>query len=214
MGYPMAGHLARGRAPRHRLQPHRGEGRAMGRRARRQAARRRRPRRRAAPRSSSPASATTTTCARWRSATSGAFAGMKRRRDLRRPHDGLGRGRARARRGRGRARAALRRRAGLGRQPRRHQRRAHRDVRRRRSGVRGGQPVAMAFAKAMTLLGPSGSGQLAKMVNQIAIAGLRPGPVGGDRLRRALRARHEGGARASSARARRRAGRWTTAARP
>jgi 3-hydroxyisobutyrate dehydrogenase len=36
-------------------------------------------------------------------------------------------------------------------------------------------PVAMAVAKAMTLLGPSGSGQLAKMVNQIAIAGLVQG---------------------------------------
>jgi 3-hydroxyisobutyrate dehydrogenase-like beta-hydroxyacid dehydrogenase len=33
----------------------------------------------------------------------------------------------------------------------------------------------MAFAKAMTLLGPSGSGQLAKMVNQVAIAGLVQG---------------------------------------
>jgi 3-hydroxyisobutyrate dehydrogenase/2-hydroxy-3-oxopropionate reductase len=37
------------------------------------------------------------------------------------------------------------------------------------------QPVAMAFAQAMTLLGPSGAGQLAKMVNQIAIAGLVQG---------------------------------------
>jgi len=37
------------------------------------------------------------------------------------------------------------------------------------------QPAAMAYAKAMTLLGPSGSGQLAKMVNQIAIAGLVQG---------------------------------------
>jgi 3-hydroxyisobutyrate dehydrogenase len=36
-------------------------------------------------------------------------------------------------------------------------------------------PLAMAFAKAMTLLGPAGSGQLAKMVNQIAIAGLVQG---------------------------------------
>lgn len=35
--------------------------------------------------------------------------------------------------------------------------------------------TAMAFAKAMTLLGPSGCGQLAKMVNQIAIAGLVQG---------------------------------------
>jgi 3-hydroxyisobutyrate dehydrogenase len=37
------------------------------------------------------------------------------------------------------------------------------------------QPVAMHFAKAVTLLGPSGSGQLAKMVNQICIAGLVQG---------------------------------------
>jgi 3-hydroxyisobutyrate dehydrogenase/2-hydroxy-3-oxopropionate reductase len=33
----------------------------------------------------------------------------------------------------------------------------------------------MAFSKAVTLLGSSGSGQLAKMVNQIAIAGLVQG---------------------------------------
>ncbi len=37
------------------------------------------------------------------------------------------------------------------------------------------QPVAMAFARAFTLLGVSGSGQLAKMVNQICIAGLVQG---------------------------------------
>ncbi len=37
------------------------------------------------------------------------------------------------------------------------------------------QPVAMAFAKAVTLVGPSGAGQLAKMVNQICIAGLVQG---------------------------------------
>jgi 3-hydroxyisobutyrate dehydrogenase-like beta-hydroxyacid dehydrogenase len=37
------------------------------------------------------------------------------------------------------------------------------------------KPIAMAFAKAMTLLGPNGAGQLAKMVNQIAIAGLVQG---------------------------------------
>ena len=36
-------------------------------------------------------------------------------------------------------------------------------------------PVAMAFARAFTLLGESGSGQLAKMVNQICIAGLVQG---------------------------------------
>ena len=37
------------------------------------------------------------------------------------------------------------------------------------------QPVAMAFAKAATRVGESGAGQLAKMVNQIAIAGMVQG---------------------------------------
>jgi 3-hydroxyisobutyrate dehydrogenase len=37
------------------------------------------------------------------------------------------------------------------------------------------RPVAMAFARAVTLIGASGSGQLAKMVNQTAIAGLVQG---------------------------------------
>src|SRR2546421_26733 len=37
------------------------------------------------------------------------------------------------------------------------------------------RPVGMAFARAFTLLGASGSGQLAKMVNQVAIAGLVQG---------------------------------------
>lgn len=36
-------------------------------------------------------------------------------------------------------------------------------------------PVAMAFSRAVTLLGPSGAGQLTKMVNQICIAGLVQG---------------------------------------
>jgi len=36
-------------------------------------------------------------------------------------------------------------------------------------------PVAQAFSRAMTLLGDSGAGQLAKMVNQICIAGLVQG---------------------------------------
>jgi 3-hydroxyisobutyrate dehydrogenase len=34
------------------------------------------------------------------------------------------------------------------------------------------QPVAMAFSRAVTLVGAPGAGQLAKMVNQICIAGL------------------------------------------
>jgi 3-hydroxyisobutyrate dehydrogenase len=37
------------------------------------------------------------------------------------------------------------------------------------------KPTAMAFSRAFTLLGESGAGQLAKMVNQIAIAGLVQG---------------------------------------
>ena len=37
------------------------------------------------------------------------------------------------------------------------------------------EPVAMAFSRAFTLLGESGAGQLAKMVNQICIAGLVQG---------------------------------------
>jgi 3-hydroxyisobutyrate dehydrogenase-like beta-hydroxyacid dehydrogenase len=37
------------------------------------------------------------------------------------------------------------------------------------------QPVAMAYAKAVTLIGASGAGQLSKMVNQICIAGLVQG---------------------------------------
>ena len=37
------------------------------------------------------------------------------------------------------------------------------------------RPVGMAFARAFTLLGPSGAGQLSKMVNQICIAGLVQG---------------------------------------
>jgi 3-hydroxyisobutyrate dehydrogenase-like beta-hydroxyacid dehydrogenase len=37
------------------------------------------------------------------------------------------------------------------------------------------RPVGLAFAKAFTLMGPCGSGQLTKMVNQICIAGLVQG---------------------------------------
>ena len=33
-------------------------------------------------------------------------------------------------------------------------------------------PVAMSFAKAITLIGPSGSGQITKMMNQMCIAGI------------------------------------------
>ena len=36
-------------------------------------------------------------------------------------------------------------------------------------------PVAMSFAKAITLIGPSGSGQITKMMNQMCIAGIVQG---------------------------------------
>ena len=58
------------------------------------------------------------------------------------------------------------------------------------------RPVIAAFARAVTLLGDSGAGQLAKMVNQIAIAGLVQGLAEGHRLRPARRAGH--GRRCSS----------------
>jgi 3-hydroxyisobutyrate dehydrogenase-like beta-hydroxyacid dehydrogenase len=44
-----------------------------------------------------------------------------------------------------------------------------------RAAFESARPVATAFAKAVTLIGPAGSGQLAKMVNQICIAGLLEG---------------------------------------
>jgi 3-hydroxyisobutyrate dehydrogenase len=56
------------------------------------------------------------------------------------------------------------------------------------------QPVGMAFSRAFTLLGDSGAGQLAKMVNQICIAGLVQGLSEGDCLWSARRAGYEPGA--------------------
>src|SRR5574338_791085 len=41
------------------------------------------------------------------------------------------------------------------------------------------EPIMQAYAKSMTLIGPAGSGQLAKMVNQICIAGVLQGPAEG-----------------------------------
>ena len=65
--------------------------------------------------------------------------------------------------------------AGFRRPGRRRERRAHGDVRRRRGAVREAEKVIAAYARACNLLGASGSGQLAKMVNQICIAGLVQG---------------------------------------
>ena len=74
------------------------------------------------------------------------------------------------------------------------------------------EPVLAHYAKAVTLMGGPGAGQLTKMVNQICIAGLVQGAVRGDRLRRPRRASTSSGCSTSSARARRSRGRWRTAA--
>ena len=52
----------------------------------------------------------------------------------------------------------------------------------------GAEPVIAAYARMCKLLGPAGSGQLTKMVNQICIAGLVEGPVGRHSLRQEGRA--------------------------
>ncbi len=50
------------------------------------------------------------------------------------------------------------------------------------------EPVIRSYARACTLMGPSGAGQLAKMVNQICIAGLVQGLAEGLALRQESRA--------------------------
>jgi 3-hydroxyisobutyrate dehydrogenase len=176
MGYPMAGHLkAKGGHDVTVYNRSAGQGREMGSAA---SAARPPPRRRPPPRgriSCSAAWATMTTCAPSPSVPDGAFHGMKKgaifvdnttasaevARELAcRSHQ---------------ARLLVHRCAGLGR------------AGGRENGVLtvmcGGdaeayataEPVIMAFARACRLLGPSGAGQLTKMVNQICIAGLVQG---------------------------------------
>ncbi len=55
------------------------------------------------------------------------------------------------------------------------------------------EPVITHYARMVTLIGPAGSGQLAKMVNQICIAGLVQGLSEGVALRRESRPRHPRG---------------------
>jgi len=174
--------------------------------------RRHRARPRPAPMSSLPVSATTTTCAtsRW-APTAPLLHG--RRRGVRRSHHGLGRDRAPALPGSARARLhfvdarRLRRPGWCG------ERRAHGDVRRRRRALRRRQAAGDVLRQGRhTRAAPAAAGQLAKMVNQVAIAGLVQA------LAEALAFGKRAGwtcrwCWTSSARARRRAGRWTTAAR-
>ena len=184
------------RGPRgHRLQPQPGQGRAMGRRVRRGAARRRRALPPKAPRSSAPASATTTTCARWcwaRTAPSPAW----RRRRLRRPHHRVGRGGPRAgRRSARERRLQLHRRTGLRRQPRRGQRHAHGDVRRRRRGLRARAAGGRGLCEGGDVARPERRRSAREDGQPDRHRRPGAGPVGGDRLRRAGRPRHEGRAR-------------------
>ena len=76
------------------------------------------------------------------------------------------------------------------------------------------RPAIDCFAKSCVLMGPAGAGQLTKMVNQICIAGLLQGPLGGHE-NFAQKAGLDGEKRCSTSSAkgaRPRAGRWTTAA--
>ena len=73
------------------------------------------------------------------------------------------------------ARLRLSRCAGVGRTGRRRERPTDGDGRRRCGTFARAEPVIMSFARACRLLGPSGSGQLAKMMNQICIAGVVQG---------------------------------------
>ena len=57
------------------------------------------------------------------------------------------------------------------------------------------EPVMAAYARQMRLLGPSGSGQLTKMVNQICIAGVVQGLAEGLCLARGVRPGYRSGRR-------------------
>ena len=75
------------------------------------------------------------------------------------------------------------------------------------------KPFISAYARSVNRIGPSGSGQLTKMVNQIAIAGMLQGARRGHRLRRSTRASISPWSWKRSRRARRSPGSWRTAGR-
>ena len=190
--------LSDGRAPQdqgrprgHRLQPHRRQGREMG---RSNSAARRAPTPKAAARG--PGLRDGLRRQRQRSARGDARRQRRlrrhgQRRDLRRPHHRLGRDRARASR-----RGARKRGFDFIDAP----------VSGGQAGAENGvltvmcggdagafaraEQVIAAYARACNLLGAPGSGQLAKMVNQICIAGAGAGPGGRHSLRQEGRPRH------------------------
>jgi 3-hydroxyisobutyrate dehydrogenase len=136
--------------------------------------RHRRARRPTGPSSSWPASATTTTCGRSALAPRVPLPAW-RRGDLCRPHHGFGQRHPRTGGACRSAGAGLCRCAGFG--------RAGGGRERRSSIMCGGtaadyaraEPVMAAYARICRRLGDSGAGQMAKMMNQICIAGLMQG---------------------------------------
>ena len=134
-------------------------------------------------------------------------------RDPRRSHHRVGGRRARARGRSGEARLRLPRCAGVGRPVGRGERRAHRDGRRRRAGVRARPPRDRAFRAR----GDPDGGVRRRPAHQDGEPDLRrrrgAGPRRRHRLRPARRPRHEARAGGDLARVRPTRGRWRTAAR-
>ena len=117
--------------------------------------------------------AMTSTCAKLLSARDGAFKGLRKGAVFGSgPHHGLCGDRPRASCRREAAWLRDHRRTGIRRPGRCRERHADRDVRRRGGTFcTGAEKVIAAYARACNLMGAPGSGQLAKMVNQICIAG-------------------------------------------
>jgi hypothetical protein len=132
-------------------------------------------------------------CAASRSGRMAPSPAMEKGRGLRRSHHRVGRRGARIlRRRQGTLGFELDRRAGLGRPGRRRERRADRHVRRR---CRRCSDASSRWRKASRRAvqprwAPPGAGQLAKMVNQICIAGIVQGLSEGRAFRQEGRARH------------------------
>ena len=212
MGYPDGGPSGQG-GPRGRgLQPHAGQGRALGGRARRRAGADRGRGGRRAARWWPCAWAMTTTCAR---CVAEALPAMAAGGGGGRSHHHLGQAGARDG-GRGAGPGPLvRRRAGV-RRPGRAPRPGQLSVMAGgdEAAVERAEPVIGAYAKAIARIGGPGAGQLAKMVNQICIAGVVQGLAEAVHFAKPRRARHRARSTRRSPRARPSPGRWTTAGRP
>ena len=177
MGYPMAGHLAeKGRARRHRLQPHHGARPSNG--SRNSAARWPK-----TPHAAAAGKDFVFSCVGndddLRAVTigpDGAFKDMKKGAVFIDNTTASARGRARACRQAAAARLRLSRRAGLGRPGRRARTACSPSwSAATEDDFDKAKPVIDAYARMVGLMGPAGAGQLTKMINQICIAGLVQG---------------------------------------